>query len=581
MHFGISRSIKRVGGGRRYACGSESGGYCKCSPETCCFSFSVWLAWWHWSPRLGPDRSPLRWTGLSRLRQHRPKRLANRRPNWSQPSIKSTPLCAEWSAEGIEPADRADDLAVARRLALALVGTVPSLEEIRRFEATSADTRLAAYADALLSDRRSADYLAERLARTYVGVEDGPFIVYRRRRFVTWLADQLAANRPYDQIVQELVASEGLWTDKPATNFVTVTLTDGAQKPNASRLAGRVARAFLGVRIDCAECHDHPFDRWKQQDFAGLAAFFGDTRQTFTGIRDDQHSSRSTKRTKADKKKTTEPAVQQHPAVPFYTDLLPTAGPPRQRLATWLVDPRNEAFSRAIVNRVWGLMFGRPLVEPVDNLPVSGEVPAAMDVLVKDFVAHGYDLRRLVSVIASSDVFRLASCSHDGQEISPRHAELWGAFPLARLRAEQTARAIFQARSLETVDQQTPLLFRVVQLVGQQEFVNRTGDLGEDELTQQSGTIPQRLLMMNGKIVRETTDEGNFLNASWRIATLAPDDAAAIETAYLATLTRRPTPEEADYFAERLAGSKQKERARRIEDLCWTLVNSMEFGWNH
>ena len=141
--------------------------------------------------------------------------------------------------------------------------------------------------DHVLADSRFHDYFGERLARSYVGTEDGPFVLFRRRRFVTWLSQQVAANRPYDQMVRELISGEGLWTDHPATNFVSVTVQqDNKNQPDPIRLAGRVTRAFLGLRLDCAQCHNHPFAQWKQSDFQGLAAFFGQTHVGFTGIRD-------------------------------------------------------------------------------------------------------------------------------------------------------------------------------------------------------------------------------------------------------------------------------------------------------
>ena len=127
-----------------------------------------------------------------------------------------------------------------RRLALALTGSVPSLEEIRRFEGRPEGTRIDAWIDELLRDRRCADYLAERLARAYVGTEDGPFILFRRRRFAAWLSDAILADRPYDAIVRDMIAGTGLWTDHPATNFVSVTFNPEAGRPDAERLAPRV-----------------------------------------------------------------------------------------------------------------------------------------------------------------------------------------------------------------------------------------------------------------------------------------------------------------------------------------------------
>lgn len=162
-----------------------------------------------------------------------------------------------------------------RRLSLALVGSTPSLEEIRQFEARPADDRLETWLESLLRDRRSADNLAERFARALVGTEDGPFLQFRHRRFTTWLSDAILANRPFDAVVRDLIADQGLWTDHPATNFISVTFNPENERPDPERLAARVARAFLGIRLDCAQCHDHPFQPWKQADFRGLAAYFG------------------------------------------------------------------------------------------------------------------------------------------------------------------------------------------------------------------------------------------------------------------------------------------------------------------
>jgi hypothetical protein len=142
-----------------------------------------------------------------------------------------------WAERKVVAAGPAPELTVMRRLALALCGSVPSLEEIRRFEARPPRGRIEAWLDDLLSDRRFADYLAERLARAYVGTEDGPFIVFRRRRFIAWLSDALLENRPYDAIVNDLITEKGLWTDHPATNFVTVTFDPEAGRPTPDRLA--------------------------------------------------------------------------------------------------------------------------------------------------------------------------------------------------------------------------------------------------------------------------------------------------------------------------------------------------------
>jgi hypothetical protein len=478
----------------------------------------------------------------------------------------------QWSSSNVRPAPRAAELAVARRLALALTGTIPSLQEIRQLQAQPAGTRLAWWLAGILEDRRSADYLAERLARAYVGTEEGPFLFFRRRRFVSWLSDELAQNRPYDHIVRALIASEGLWTDRPATNFVTVTLEpENKRGPNPERLAGRVTRAFLGLRLDCARCHHHPFAPWKQRDFQGLAAFFGQTHVGFTGLSDAGGEY------EAEDRKTGAKEIIA-PRVPFAAELLPEDGSRRARLAHWVTDPRNPYFARAVVNRVWALLFGQPLVEPVDNLESGAEHPPALRLLADDFAAHGHDLRRLIRVLAATEVFRLDSAAEP--ELPEGAERAWAAFPMTRLRPEQVAGGVLQAASIQTIDAGSHVLVRLARTLQQAEFIRRYGDTGEDEFDGRGGTIPQRLLLMNGHLVQEKIKEDLF-TASSQIGFLAPDDRVAVEAAYLAVLTRHPTPDEAAHFEAQLAGSRGNERGLRMADLYWALINSTEFSWNH
>jgi hypothetical protein len=477
----------------------------------------------------------------------------------------------QWADEGLSPARRAPELAVMRRLALGLMGTIPSLEEIRRFEADPGDQRLSTWLDGVLKDRRFADYFAERLARAFVGTEGGPFIVFRRRRFVTWLSDQIMEDRPYDRVVCDLIADKGLWTDHPGTNFVSVTYDPEKKEPDPERLAARVARAFLGVRLDCAQCHDHPFESWKQRDFQGLAAFFGQVHSGLTGIHDGTGEFEPTNR------KTGKP-VTVEPRVPFFPELWPHDGTRRSQLARWVTDPKNPHLPRVTVNRVWALLFGRPLVEPVDDLATAGEPPEVLRILADDLVAHGFDLKRLVRVIAATEVFRLDSASV--YKTTEAHEKAWAVFPMTRLRPDQVVGGIVQAASVERLDAESHILLRVFNGFGKSGFVQRYGDTGEDEFSGGSGTIPQRLLMLNGELVHDKTKDSVF-NASTRIAMLAPDDHAAVEVAYLTALTRRPTPDEAAHFEAKLAGASRKERELRLSDLCWTLLNATEFSWNH
>lgn len=478
---------------------------------------------------------------------------------------------SSWAERKIEPARPASELIVARRLALGLMGTIPALDEIRQLEYLPPGECLSWWIDHVLQDPRCADYLAERLARSYVGTEDGPFLFYRRRRFVAYLREQLMRDRPYNQLVADLIATQGLWTDRPATNFLTVTCKpDQNNQPDPIRLAGRTARAFLGIRLDCAECHDHPYASWKQSDFQGLAAFFGQTHVGFTGIYDGSGEFEV-----LDKSLTHSQVIAPH--VPAAPDLLPESGTRREQLAAWITAPQNPYFARATVNRFWAIVYGRPLVDPVDNLESDAPIPAALDILADDFVRHGYDCKRLLRLLASLEVFRLDSTASVDRSTEAEQA--WAYFPFSRLRPEQVAGAVVQAASVTTVTADFPLLLRIIRWGEKNEFVHRYGDRGEDEFSARAGTIPQRLLLMNGKLVQENTNDG-FFNASLRIAWLAPDPSRAIESAYLAVLTRRPTPEESAYFEQQLArpGSVRKQQ---LSDLYWVLINATEFSWNH
>lgn len=489
-----------------------------------------------------------------------------------------------WQSEGLEVAPSADHLTLARRLSLALVGTVPSLEEIRALETEPAERRLEWQIGHLLEDRRFADYWAERLARIYVGNEQGNIVLFRRRRFAMWLGDQIKANTPYDQIVRELLAEEGIWTGKPATNFVTATINPGGgNSPDPIRLAGRTARSFLGMRIDCLQCHDdklgninvgdgeHPHSG-TQANFHELAAFFGATELSLVGVKEGEKPYKI-------KYLGAENESVVRPQVPFGQGHFDGHGTRRSQLARWVTHPQNKAFARATVNRVWALVIGKPLVTPIDDIPLAGPYPPGLAFLADDFVAHGYDLHRLIRLIAASDVFRRDS--RGDFEVTQEHENAWAVFPLSRLRPEQISGALGQAASLKTIDGQAHVLMRIAMFGQTNQFVQRYGDLGEDEFTDRGSTIPQRLLMMNGNLVKERTQPNPLVSATTRIANLTGSPEKQVEAAYLAVLTRRPTAEETSHFVARLKDREGRNRHQAMEDVYWTLFNSTEFSWNH
>ncbi len=521
----------------------------------------------------------------------RPPRAEARVPAAAAPldrSIQATvdDLNAEfqrhWHSRDVQPAPPADWETICRRMALSLVGSGLSVEEMRYLQSLPADQRTSACLERLLADERFEDYWSERLTRSFVGAEEGPFIVFRRRRFVTWVRDQLHENRPYDQMIREMITARGLWNDQPQVNFLTVTMDSGEQgQVDVTRLASRTSRAFLGMRIDCLQCHDDFLGNVSlgsasesregtQQDFHQLAAFFSVARfNGLQGIADQDHSYEY-QYLNADE------AVVVPAKVPFQQDLVDENLPTRQQLAHWMTHPENRQTARAAVNRVWALLVGKAMTDPVDDIPLHGPLPPGMDRLADDFVTNGWNLRRLIRVIVSTDVFQRDSRAPF--EVTERHEQAWALFPVTRLRPEQVAGSVIQASRIKTLDSEGSFLMQLQKLTESNEFVTRYGDSGEDEFDLDAVTITQRLLMLNGKLVGDHSKQNRVLNACSHIAMFATSDEQAVETAYLAVLNRQPSQREQETFVARL---REGSREQAIEDMYWVLLNSSELGWNH
>ena len=500
-----------------------------------------------------------------------------------------------WTRQELQPAQPADELLLLRRLALSLMGTVPSLEEIRQFELDDQPNRIERWTQRYLNDPRFADYFAERLARCFVGVDGGQFIVFRRDRFVNWLSDQLEANTPYDQIVRQMISSKGLWTGEPQTNFITSAVAN--EDLDENKLAARSVRAFLGQSMDCAQCHDHPFDEnWQQHHFEGVAAQFGQVEQGGLGVFDSPKKKYEVQDLAAIEEAEEEPddipMREVDSAVPFGKDWVPAEGTMREKFAHWMTHPENQRFERAIANRVWGLMFGRSFITPVDDMPSPSESEAnrdVLDMLGQDFREHDYDLKRMIVTIASLKTFRLKSVVEldnqsqgdvDDEELLSMLDESWAIFPMTRLRPEQIIGSMLQASSIQTIDQNSHLFTRFLRFTNERDFVNEYGDLGDQELVEQTGTIPQALLRMNSNMTRGAVESGLF-SACGRISNMSTTNEEALEAAYFVCLTRKPSPEEREHFMERLGEHTDDRRNPIVEDIFWTLFNSPEFSWNH
>jgi hypothetical protein len=319
----------------------------------------------------------------------------------------------------------------------------------------------------------------------------------------------------------------------------------------------------------------------QQSDFHQLAAYFGGIRMEnpFSGLK-NQGEAYKTKYLGQD----TETEVE--PQVPFEQQWSSRESKAREGLADWVTHRSNRPFARAAVNRMWAIMTGRPLVEPIDDIPVEGPYPSGFEPLVDDFIEHGYDIKRLVRVIVSTGVYQLDSrwAQADEQqekEIDSKYERAWAVFPISQLRPEQMAAAVHQACRLKTIDASSSILSQLEMFGGVNEFTAAYGSRGEDEFAEQSVTVPQRLLMMNGNYLSERIGNNPIMNASTRIAGLAKDDVTAVQTAYVSTLNRPADIQEQEYFVERLVGKKGESRSRQLGDLYWVLLNSSEFQWNH
>ncbi|MEZ6067083.1 MAG: DUF1549 domain-containing protein [Planctomycetaceae bacterium] len=533
---------------------------------------------------------------------------------WSEQSAAAGDVPADGALTALGPAPEADDLTVLRRLSLALHGTIPSLQEVRRFQADDRPDRLMLWTNAMLDDSRFSDYFAERLARAYVGIEDGQFLIFRRDRFFAWLSGELRENRPYDEVVRGMIAGQGVWTGSGEVNFLTAGFAN--DEFDANKLAARTARAFLGQRIDCAQCHDHPFDDWTQQQFEGIAAHYGHLKLTLAGLRDDPEERFAVIEAEG------EPPRYPEVALPMHPEWAGQSTGDRERLATWVTSPENDRFGRAISNRVWGLMFGRPFAarvrmhaedlstgksewiwtdRAVDDLPDPDDVRfgnqlEVLDILARDFRAHDCDLRRLVLVIAGSKAFRLASfhpeCDPDSVQHLPRDeadrlrqriAQIesrWGVFPLVRLRPEQVIGSMLQANHVDTVDRNSHLFVRFQRLFRERDFVNEFGDPGVDELEDRTGTIQQALLRMNGDFANELSKEEAF-TATGQISRYSSTPESLLDNLFLATLTRTANQAERDCFLPQLSDAAEGQPDGVIEDIYWALFNAPEFSWNH
>jgi len=479
-------------------------------------------------------------------------------------------LASRWAEAKIRPAAVADDGEFLRRVSLDVIGKIPTAAEARDFlDDPSRDKRLR-LVDRLLDSPAYTTRATEIWRQLLLPEADTEAQVRAvSGNFEAWLRRKVAEEAGYDRIVREILTaklkdrnSNALMLNGRAAPSPTAYYVAKEGKPE--NLAAGAARVFLGVRLECAQCHDHPFAPWKREQFWSFAAFFagvpslGADEVTSTGPKD---APERRELTIPGTKKVVSAALLDGSSVVFR----PRADS-REALADWITSPKNPYFARAAVNRVWARFFGVGLVEPVDDLDLdaASEFTGLLDDLAGQFRDHGYDLKYLIRVLTATRAYNLSSAANAVESTTP----MFTSMPVRGLSPGQLFDSLSQATGSDLAEARA----RFLEL-----FANR-----EERSTEAQTSILQALTMMNGGYIADATspETGEVLGAIARAPFL--DTAGQLETLYLATLTRRPRAEELSLlirYVDRREGPD--ERAKALADVFWALLNGPEFHLNH
>lgn len=477
-------------------------------------------------------------------------------------------IAARAERAGVSLAAPADDAEFLRRVYLDLTGTIPTVAEARAFLADNRPRRRAELIRELLHRPGFAEHWSRKWSEILVPASAGQSAAGAQRLLQTWLFEQLQANRPYDEITRELLASQasaGTYRGPQAYVY--------AHQRNPEKLAANSARVFLGVQLDCAQCHDHPFEAWKQDDFWSYAALF--TQLAPPGRANGAADSGELK----------------HPdtgevVVPRFLgaeNVVASDTPRHEQLAAWMVSDANPRFAQATVNRVWWVLFGRGIVDPVDDFgdqhPPSH--PELLADLAGSFRDSGYDLRRLVEAIVSTQAYqrtsRLAPTEVGGE---PSGALLFARMAVKPLAAGQMFDCLEMASGPRLPTAQRNPRFTQRLDPRRSLFIQKFADDPTRPAEYQSG-IPQALTLLGGEYMQRAVDptESDTLAA---LAAPFLSDADRVDILYLATLTRYPDPAERERLVAALAAAESRaERQELLSDLFWALLNSGEFALNH
>jgi len=462
----------------------------------------------------------------------------------------------------LAPAPAASDNAFLRRAHLALTGTLPPLAEAREFLTSRDPAKRGALLDRLLAGDAFVAYWTHRLA-TLLRVRSLPNDERVARAFGEWIRAQLRRRTPYDVMARTLLTASGDSHEHGEAAFHRMS-------GNARGQAELVSEVFLGARLRCANCHNHPLDSWTQDDYHGLAAIFARL--------DRSRVVRVKKLGEVTHPATGLPAKPRLPGERF----IEAAGDSRSDLADWLTARDNHHFARAIVNRLWKAMMGRGLVEPVDDLRSTNPAthPELLDRLARDFVEHGFDLRHTLRRIAGSAAFAR------GVSAQGRPDDRYYSRSLVRpLGAEVLVDAIADVTGVRDRYGSEPAGTRAVLLPDPKipsvglDLLGRCSREESCDSTLTTRGLAAQLHLINGPLLNRkvSSPEGRLAR---RIAAKTPDG-EIIEELYLRALSRFPRERERAFWRRHLASAEGIEHDRMLEDFLWSLLSCREFQTNH
>jgi hypothetical protein len=456
-------------------------------------------------------------------------------------------LEAAWRAKSLTPRPAADDEVFLRRAYLELTGTIPSVSEARDFLDSPSSGSRERLIDNLLQDKRFAEHFARLWARTLApaGNTRGPL--------EAWLRGEFRKNTPFDQMARAILTAKGnATTASPAAFYYAV-----GNSPE--RVAEAVARSLLGVRLGCAQCHNHPFTKWKKEHFWGLAAFFAGT-GTNPGLVNDAFL------TKITATGSTQEFDAKFPEGPV--PQLSEGRSPRLVLAEWLATPENRFFAANVVNRVWQDLCGSGLVSTIDDLDglEAAERAQILDEFAAKLSANGFNLRWLVAGICLTKAYQQTSAA----SVDPGSAQR----PVRTLSPDQVFAALDQALSLKKGRGLSPRYTSEGQTL-----MARLEEGRGATPTDFKGGIPQALLLMNGSLISKATTLEDSLTLRAVVEAPFLNDGEKLETLFLAAFSRRPRPEERGRLLRLVWAKPDDHEARRqaYANIFWALLNSPEF----